>query len=1205
MIGRTVLLQECKRLLLKLEDDIRAETKAVAERIQGLRSEHKKLRDEGRTAASFETWLDAKITQAAASWILACVFVRYMEDNGLLLEPFIAGPAQTDEDNSHETSRLQQAQARRSTYFSEHTADSDREYLQHVFREIGSIPACRDLFAEDRNPLWMLPVSGDGGAMLVEFFQEVDPDSGMLKRDFVTERSDDTRFLGDLYQDLSDDAKKNYALLQTPEFVESFILDYTLEPAVETFGLRDFRLIDPACGSGHFLLGAFRRLLHKWEQNAGAGEHAEDVVRSALAAVHGVDINPFAVAIARFRLLVAALAACGRKQIMDVPAFDLNLAVGDSLLMGVESRVGGELQFEQDTINRPDWLTEGEYQVATRILSGRYHAVVGNPPYITCKDAATRESVREIYPTCYGKYALTVPFIERFFNLAMDDEPGRSSPGYLGMIAGNNFTKREFGKKLIEEYLANRDLTHVIDTSGAYIPGHGTPTVILFGRNRRHSNQAVRAVLSIRGEPGPPEDPANGKVWSSIVENVDRPGTETDWVGVADLARETIGKHPWSLQGGGASDLRDHVESVCDCALLSLVDEIGVFGMTNADDVMLAPKESFNRKAVEDAVIKSLILGDELREWTETPETHSIFPYDVSGDLLEINRYRGLYRWLWPCREVLLARATFNGGTYRSEGLPWWKWHQVATDRLRPPLTITFAFVATHNHFVLDRGGKVFKQSAPVIKLPSEATEDEHLWLLGLLNSSTLNFWCRQVFYPKGGDKKGDGSRTSDEFWMDRLEYPGTQLGKAPITDSLRPSVTAIARRLDEYAAALRTHSPNERCRRFVPTRTLLEDCRVKSTKVHESMVACQEELDWLVYGAYGLLKTEECPRLLEGRLDELPPIKLGQRAFEIVLARRIAEGIEKTAWFERHASTPITELPAEWPAEYQSLVERRIKLIEEHPFVRLLERPEHKRRWQTEPWDRQVERALYNWLCDRLEDRRLWPDEPTLVSCGQLADRVRQDADFVQVAQIYRGHDTFDLAALVEELAEAEAVPYLPSQRYTPNGLRKRKEWEQTWELQRREDAGEQVDIPVPPRYTTADFQSPVFWRRRGRLDVPKERFISYPGAQRGSDGALVITWAGYDHLQQAKALAAHYVIAKDDEGWPAERLVPLLAGLDQLVPWLKQWHNEVDPNFGERMGDFYETFVEDEARGLGKTIEDLRVLQPLKARPRGRRKK
>ena len=71
----------------------------------------------------------------------------------------------------------------------------------------------------------------------------------------------DTRFLGDLYQDLSEHAKKTYALLQTPEFVEEFILDYTLEPAVDEFGLDGLRMIDPTCGSGHFLLGGFRRLL--------------------------------------------------------------------------------------------------------------------------------------------------------------------------------------------------------------------------------------------------------------------------------------------------------------------------------------------------------------------------------------------------------------------------------------------------------------------------------------------------------------------------------------------------------------------------------------------------------------------------------------------------------------------------------------------------------------------------------------------------------------------------------------------------------------------------------------------------------------------------------------------------------------------------------------------------------------------------------
>jgi hypothetical protein len=68
-----------------------------------------------------------------------------------------------------------------------------------------------------------------------------------------------------------------------------------------------------------------------------------------------------------------------------------------------------------------------------------------------------------------------------------------------------------------------------------------------------------------------------------------------------------------------------------------------------------------------------------------------------------------------------------------------------------------------------------------------------------------------------------------------------------------------------------------------------------------------------------------------------------------------------------------------------------------------------------------------------------------------------------------------------------------------------------------------------------------------------------------------------------------------KDNEGWEPERLQPLLAGLDELVPWLKQWHNEPDPAFdGERMGNYYEGFAADQARELGYTLADLRSWKP-----------
>ncbi len=57
-----------------------------------------------------------------------------------------------------------------------------------------------------------LPLSADGAKTLLGFFQRIDPDSGETVHDF-TDPDWDTRFLGDLYQDLSESVRKRYALL--------------------------------------------------------------------------------------------------------------------------------------------------------------------------------------------------------------------------------------------------------------------------------------------------------------------------------------------------------------------------------------------------------------------------------------------------------------------------------------------------------------------------------------------------------------------------------------------------------------------------------------------------------------------------------------------------------------------------------------------------------------------------------------------------------------------------------------------------------------------------------------------------------------------------------------------------------------------------------------------------------------------------------
>jgi hypothetical protein len=274
--------------------------------------------------------------------------------------------------------------------------------------------------------------------------------------------------------------------------------------------------------------------------------------------------------------------------------------------------------------------------------------------------------------------------------------------------------------------------------------------------------------------------------------------------------------------------------------------------------------------------------------------------------------------------------------------------------------------------------------------------------------------------------------------------------------------------------------------------------------------------------------------------------------------------------------------------------VKRRLAAIEENKAIQLIEQPSHKRRWEHEPWDTEVQKALTQWLLDRLEQHaRMSATAPT--SCAKCADTARTDGDFLQVAELYRGRSDFDLVDLVTELVLSESVPFLPILRYKPSGLAKRAQWETTWALQHLEDEGKQKDpIPVPPKYTSKDFLDGSYWRLRGKLDVPKERFILFPHCERAADPSPVILWAGFNHLQQAQAIAAYYLDMKDREGWTAERLTPLLAGIAEVVPWVKQWHNDPDPDHGERMGDYFAQFLADEAAALGVTIPAIRAWRP-----------
>jgi hypothetical protein len=631
------LAKELGALLAKtLLPDLRSRAKAPAvDAVLRQRWEHE--RGEDRTAERFEDWADQLIEQVGAAWVLSCVFVRTLEDRGLVARRRIAGEGAADSEH----------------YFYEIAPSLNaRDYLLTVFKELSRFPGTEELLGPRGNPAWRLAPSGVAAQALLDFFRETKED-GSLRWTFgapaaggqgeeARAAESSTRFLGDLYQDLSESVRERYALLQTPDFVERFILGLTLDPAIREFGLEEVRVIDPTCGSGHFLLGAYERLFEA-RLAAKPGLDRRVHALAALEQVFGVDINPYAVAIARFRLTLAYIEKSGEK-LGEVPKLPDNLVVADSLLYAAK---GLQVELVERASSKKEWgdslFTLENPGRANSVLSRGYHVVVGNPPYITCKDAKLREKYRKLYPrSAAGKYALAAPFTERFFQLA-------APSGFVGLINANSFMKREFGKKLIEEVLPKLDLTHVIDTSGAYIPGHGTPTVILGGRNRKHVASKVRAVLGKRGEPETPAEPEKGKVWASIVGHLGEVGFENEYVSIAEVERATFEKHPWSLGGGGAAELKELLESRCEKCLGDIAQSIGISSVTGEDDVYLMPAEAASRLGIERA--RPMVIGETIRDWSLAANEVTVFPYDDHLDLLSIEGAAAL-----EC-EVIGARA--------------------------------------------------------------------------------------------------------------------------------------------------------------------------------------------------------------------------------------------------------------------------------------------------------------------------------------------------------------------------------------------------------------------------------------------------------------------------------------------------------------------------------------------------------------------
>jgi hypothetical protein len=1162
-LDAAALLDAARKLLARLEVDLRQRAEASPAVARALREQYDREKAAERTAETFAGWTAALATQVAAAWLLSCVFVRTLEDRGLLRQARIAGPGAID------SQRL---------FFQLAPSLTERDYLLMVWKELAQYPAARGLFDAEHSLVWKLSPSAELARDLLALFRTPTAEAPAFRFGQAS-----TRFLGDLYQDLSEDVRKRYALLQTPDFVETFILDRTLEPAIERFGLDETTVIDPTCGSGHFLLGSFARLFeHRLRREPGVDPRVAAV--KAVDAVYGADLNPYAVAIARFRLTLEVLAKAGYRTLADAPALPLHVVVADSLRVNPQHAQPELWQQAAAAGAGQAWVGQAfaleDDAEAREVLFRRYAAVVGNPPYITEKDPAKREVYRKMYVSAAGKYALSAPFCERFFQLCRDR-------GYCGQITANSFMKREFGKKLIEEYLPTVNLELIVNTSGAYIPGHGTPTVLsvrdpgarVDPRGPRRPRQARRAQHPGQPRRGQGVDERRrplgrrrlrGRLRVGRAGGAGRPGETSVEPGRrrGQRAEGAAGGARGEAVGGGGRGHRLRVVHRARRRLhpASPCSEAAAWGRRSR-------VATHARRRVSARLVATT---DEVALFTLRQENLEPLPYDAARKLRAIFLWR--YRPSRTARELRgenqRKRKGRTGGSGiaagRSRALAGALSHRLRRGRDAQPLCAR------------SRGQCLQADSADSSSSLADATEDDHYALLAYLNSSTACFWMKQVMMNKGATSDTGVLQADEEKF--RYEFDGTKLKQVPIPPDLhRSRIVDLARQMDTLAGLPRANDFVASLASSTSAEQLTESWAAIAAATHDAqrtLVALQEEIDWLVYDAFALV-----PAAPQEWMSSAAPAPLAS---------------EERPFLSDRGLSPVHG--------------RRRELCVSADALRLLETSEYKRRWY------RSRGRFDSTAVDSAYVMRLVAEDGTLTVIEQesrmLSAVSRLDGLLDSLLEKNKGLHTallqspaadtaIDPAVVIAALVDRESVPFLAACRLNEAGLATWHAWLECWDLQRREDAGESVGaIPVPPKYKPTDFLEARYFRLRGKLDVPKERFISYPGCESDDDGEPVYGWAGWDHLQRAQALANLYMDRKTREGWPRERLLPMLAGLLELIPWVKQWHNEPSAEYdGLRMGDYFAQFLDGELRLHALTTADLRAWRPAK-RTRGKAK-
>jgi hypothetical protein len=544
------------------------------------------------------------------------------------------------------------------------------------------------------------------------------------------------------------EVRKAGGVYYTPEWVVDYMVQESLAPLLKGASVDDvakLKVLDPACGSGSFLLGAFEHLLdwHLSFYAANSSKYKKHLTQDAfgnlrltlperrrilLNNIHGVDIDSQAVEVAKLSLLLKVIE--GENQLAFglgrlLPDLDANIKQGNSLvstdLYGIVD-VPSLSTEQMRTLVPFDWASAFPKAMA----NGGFDLVIGNPPYLSV-DATWGASdprltyLKSAYAEVYNdKTDLLYYFLKRAVDLSRRE---------TAMIVSRAFLEAFKADRLRGWLGENVKVREIVDFQNAQVfPGVGITTAIVrFTHAARPGKAAVRQLI-------PSATPAGA------TPRFVRDGSQFK---VFSVPQKSFGAASWTFADPAELEIFEQIDA--SGVPVGSVLHIGQGMQTGANTVFggLSPDDVSDWSLPDSAWFHRARNSDILRWHITSRDEILLYPDDYTS----VSQLpSGAQSYLNSHRTTLRGRKAYERGN-----CDWWKytWPLHAQYVRRP--RILCPYLAKANRFALDETCRFLGLTDTTILYDDGQPEDLR-WFVGFLNSKALTFRFHGIGKLKSSD---------------------------------------------------------------------------------------------------------------------------------------------------------------------------------------------------------------------------------------------------------------------------------------------------------------------------------------------------------------------------------------------------------------------------------------------------------------------